>query len=101
MQIVYTDTRGITCVITEVHKACYVNLLTLDPLWNIIMTFLLIALNTRFHLNLTLCFLNTIHPKGGSPGDVSEEPVTYEKRKKGLTMSCDIDKATEGLENEL
>ena len=51
---------------------------------------------------------------GGWPGDVSEEPVTYEKRKKGwrmscevgeategLEMSCDIGKATKGLENEL
>ena len=38
---------------------------------------------------------------GGSPGDVSEEPVTYEKRKKGWRMSCDIGEATEGLENEL
>ena len=51
---------------------------------------------------------------GGSPGDVSEEPVTYNKRKegwrmscdqvkerKGWGMSCDVDKATEGLENEL
>ena len=38
---------------------------------------------------------------GGSPGDVSEELVTYEKRKKGLRMSSDIGEATEGLENEL
>ena len=38
---------------------------------------------------------------GGSPGDVSENPVMYERRKKGLTMSCDVGEATEGLENEL
>ena len=38
---------------------------------------------------------------GGSPGDVSEEPVTQEKRKKGWRMSCDVGEATEGLENEL
>ena len=38
---------------------------------------------------------------GGSPGDVSEEPVTQEKRKKGWRMSCDAGEATEGLENEL
>ena len=38
---------------------------------------------------------------GGSPGDASEEPVAYEKRKKGWRMSCDICKATEGLEKEL
>ena len=37
----------------------------------------------------------------GSPGDVSEEPVTYEKGKKGWRMSCDVGEATEGLENEL
>ena len=38
---------------------------------------------------------------GGSPGGVSEEPVTYEKLKKGWRMSCDVDKATEELKNEL
>ena len=37
----------------------------------------------------------------GSPGDVSEVPVTYEKRKKGRRMSCDVGETTEGLENEL
>ena len=37
----------------------------------------------------------------GSPGDVSEEPVTFEKRKKGWRMSCDVGEATEGLENQL
>ena len=36
----------------------------------------------------------------GSPGDVSEEPVTQEKRKKGCRMSCDVGEATEELENE-
>ena len=38
---------------------------------------------------------------GGSPGDVSEEPVTQENRKKGWRMSCDVGKATEELEDEL
>ena len=38
---------------------------------------------------------------GGSPGDVSEEPVTQEKRKKCLIMSYDVGEATERLENEL
>ena len=38
---------------------------------------------------------------GGSPDDVSEEPVTYEKRKKGWRMSCDVGQTTEGLGNEL
>ena len=44
---------------------------------------------------------NIICHMGGSSGDVSEEPVTKEKRKKGWRMSCDVGKATEGLENEL
>ena len=38
---------------------------------------------------------------GGSPSDVSEEPVTQEKRKKGWRMSCDVGHASKGLENEL
>ena len=38
---------------------------------------------------------------GGSPGDVSEEPVTKEKRKKTWRMSCDVGEATEGMENDL
>ena len=38
---------------------------------------------------------------GGSPGDVSEEPVTQEKRKKVWRMSCEVGEETEGLENEL
>ena len=38
---------------------------------------------------------------GGSPGEVSENPVTYERQKKGWRMSSDVGEATEGLENEL
>ena len=38
---------------------------------------------------------------GGSPGDVSENPVTLEKREKGWRMTCDVGEATKGLENEL
>ena len=38
---------------------------------------------------------------GGSPGVLSEELVTQEKRKKGWRMTCDVGKAMEGLENEL
>ena len=38
---------------------------------------------------------------GGSPGDVSEEQVTYEKRNSGRRMSCVVGEATEELENEL
>ena len=36
---------------------------------------------------------------GGSPGDVSEDPVMQEKRKKGWRETFDIGEATEGLEN--
>ena len=38
---------------------------------------------------------------GGSPGELSEELVTQEKRKKGWRLNCDVGEATEGLENEL
>ena len=38
---------------------------------------------------------------GGSPDDVTEEPVTLEKRNKGWKMICDVAEAAEGLENEL
>ena len=38
---------------------------------------------------------------GYTPGDVSENPVTYEERKKGWRMRCDVGEATEGLESEL
>ena len=38
---------------------------------------------------------------GGSPGELSEEFLTYEKRKKGWRMNCDVGEVTEGLENEL
>ena len=33
---------------------------------------------------------------GGSPGDVSEEPVTQEKLKKVWAMSCDVGEAQKG-----
>ena len=42
----------------------------------------------------TLC----IRYMGGSPGELSEELVTQDK---GWRMNCDVDEATEGLENEL
>ena len=38
---------------------------------------------------------------GGSPGELNEELVMHEKRKKGWRMNCDVGEATEGLENEL
>ena len=37
----------------------------------------------------------------GSPGELGEELVTKEKRKKGWTVNCDVGEATGGLENEL
>ena len=38
---------------------------------------------------------------GGSPGDVNEEPITYEKQKKGCRIRCDVGEATKELVNEL
>ena len=38
---------------------------------------------------------------GSPPGELSEELVTQETRKKGSRMNCDVGEATEGLENEL
>ena len=38
---------------------------------------------------------------GGSPGELSEELMTQEKRKKGWIMNCDVGEVIEGLENEL
>ena len=35
-----------------------------------------------------------------SPGELSEELVTYEKQKKGWRMNCDVGEAMEGMENE-
>ena len=37
----------------------------------------------------------------GSPGELSEELVTQEKRKKGWRINCDGGEATDGLKNEL
>ena len=45
--------------------------------------------------------LNGKPAMGGSPGELSEEFVTQEKRKKGWRMNCDVGEATEGLENAL
>ena len=33
---------------------------------------------------------------GGSPGELSEELVSYQKRKKGWRMSCDVGKQRKG-----
>ena len=58
--------------------------------------------------------LPVVYNMADSPGELSEEIVTQEKRKKGWRMncdlgeategwrmSCDVGKATQGLENEL
>ena len=45
--------------------------------------------------------MSTAFVLGSSPGELSEELVTQEKRKKGWRMNCDVGKETEGLENEL
>ena len=45
--------------------------------------------------------MTSVKRMGDSTGDVSENPVTWEKRKKGWRMICDVGEATEGLENEL
>ena len=44
---------------------------------------------------------NTFHGRLATPGELSEDLVTKEKRNKGWRMNCDVGKATEGLENEL
>ena len=36
-----------------------------------------------------------------SPGELTEELVTWDKRNKGWKMNCDVGEATDGLENEL
>ena len=48
-----------------------------------------------------MVLMSTAFVMGSSPGELSEELVTQEKRKKGWRMNCDIGEATEGLENEL
>ena len=44
---------------------------------------------------------NVVQNRGGSQGELSEELVTLEKRKKCWRMNCDVGEAKEGLENEL
>ena len=39
--------------------------------------------------------------KGGSPSELSEEPVTEKKRNNGWRMNSDVGEATGGFENEL
>ena len=52
-----------------------------------------------FDYRLSVCRV-TLSFMGGSPGELSEELVTQEKRKKGWRMNCDVCEAMEGLENE-
>ena len=53
------------------------------------------------HTHVAWILLRHSLSMGGSPGDVSEEPVMYKKQKKSWRMSCDVCEATEELENEL
>ena len=48
----------------------------------------------------TVCVCVCVLCMGGTPDDVSEEPVTLAKRKKGWRMSCDVGEVTKMLENE-
>ena len=41
-----------------------------------------------------ICYFVTNQGMGGSPGELSEELVTQEKRKKGWRMSCDVGEVT-------
>ena len=56
-------------------------------------------------LSVCLCVCVCVHAcvrtMGGSPGELSEELVTQEKRRKDWRMNCNVDEAMEGLENEL
>ena len=55
-----------------------------------------------FTMLLTFQVTNiAFYSMGSSPGDVSEEPVTQVKRKKGWRMTCVVGEETERLENEL
>ena len=53
------------------------------------------------HIILVNYIIGIVQGMHVSPGDVSEEPMTQEMRKKGWRMSCDAGEETEGLENQL
>ena len=59
----------------------------------------------QVHLRVCVCLYRVKFGNnmvmGGSPGELNEELMTQEKRKKGWRMNCDVGEATEGLENEL
>ena len=57
------------------------------------------SISFAFCSSVSLCGTN--RDTGSSPGELSEELVTQEKRKYGWRMNCDVGEATEGLENEL
>ena len=48
-----------------------------------------------------IAYVNVNQIMGGSPGELSEELVTQETRKKVWRMNCDVGEVTEKLENEL
>ena len=47
-----------------------------------------------------MVYVNILHANfmGGSPGELSEELVMQEKRKKDWRINCEVGEATEGLE---
>ena len=66
----------------------------------------MVNIDESYRVRLLFFFLKSQGPAskstmGGSPGELSEELVTYEKRKKRWRMNCDVCEAPEGLENEL
>ena len=60
--------------------------------------FFVVVINTML---VSYVHESSVSNMGGSPGELSEELVTYEKRKKGWRRNCDVGEATDGLENEL
>ena len=59
---------------------------------------------SRSVMGITITFLKKVtipkYSMGGSPGELSEELVMQEKRRKCWRMSCDVGEVTESLENE-
>ena len=50
--------------------------------------------------NSHFILLGLVEGIGGSPGDITEEPLTKEMQNKAWRMSCDVGEAIERLENE-
>ena len=58
-------------------------------------------LTSSVHEKNKYCYYSGVCRMVSSPGELSEELVMQEKRKKGWRMNCDVGQATERLENEL